>query len=346
ESYAPLVRCPVLHRSGTNDFHGWMDDVYRTNALIPNKATRYCWSPHLNHRLIPEVAVAMPLWFDYYLKGGPALPETPTSELTLQTADHIPQFRITPDKKSLPVARVEIYYSVDPDPRARFWRSADVVNEGDAFIAKLPLHTLDLPLFAFANVYHTLPKSDSPKRLRGQSADIGEVCISSLLQSADPAKLSEAKVTATASVSLVIDDFTHGLRGWYELNAGNLTHQESWTRKVTDPLYRAPEGAKLELTLKMPKTNHLTFVIQENEWRSYRGKRATFTCEREIPGSDTTQTITLEAKDFTSVNGPLKSWSQIDQLGICAHNPERGNASTPTPLWNGPAAEFVRLEWK
>jgi hypothetical protein len=79
ESYAPLIRCPVLHRSATNDHHGWMDDVYRTNALIPGQPTRYCWSPHLGHRLTPEVAVGMPLWLDQYLKDGPAVPETPRS---------------------------------------------------------------------------------------------------------------------------------------------------------------------------------------------------------------------------------------------------------------------------
>ena len=133
DSYAVLIQCPVLHRSGTNDFHGWMDDVYRTNSLITNQPTRYSWSPHLNHRLIPEVAVAMPLWFDHFLKGGPALPETPASELVLQTGDHIPLFLVAPDQKRLPVARVEIYYSIDPDPRARFWRSANVERKGDVF---------------------------------------------------------------------------------------------------------------------------------------------------------------------------------------------------------------------
>jgi len=346
ESYAPLIKCPVLHRSGTNDFHGWMDDVYRTNALIPDQATRYCWSPHLNHRLIPEVAVAMPLWLDHYLKGGPALPETPKSELMLQTTDHIPQLRVTPDQKSLPVARVDIYYSVDPDPRARFWRSAEVTQDGATFTAKLPLHTLELPLFAFANVYHTLPKPESLTQLRGESANIREVCISSLLHSATARELTAAKINATLQPNTVIDDFTRGLRDWYQLNAGNLTHQETWTRKLTDPVYRAPEGAKLKLTLKMPKTNHLTFVVRQNEWRNYRGPRATFTCEREIQGSDIPQTITLEAKDFISDTGPLKTWAQLDQLGICAHNPEHSNTGTPPPLWNGAAAEFVRLEWE
>ena len=34
KSHAPLVRCPALHRSATNDFRGLMVHVYRTNALI------------------------------------------------------------------------------------------------------------------------------------------------------------------------------------------------------------------------------------------------------------------------------------------------------------------------
>jgi hypothetical protein len=346
ESYAPLIQCPVLHRSGTNDFHGWMDDVYRTNTLITNQPTRYCWSPHLNHRLIPEVAVAMPLWFDHYLKGGPALPETPASELVLQTDDHIPLFRVTPDQKNQPVARVEIYYSIDPDPRARFWRSANVERKGDAFFAKLPLHSLNLPLFAFANVYHTLPKPESLAAIPGSSNRVKEVCISSLLHNTDPAKLRAAGVAATESTSTLIDDFSHGLRDWYQLNAGNLTHQETWTRKVADPMYRGTDGAKLKLTLKMPKTNRLTFVVRENEWRNYRGPRKTFLYEREIQGSDAEQTIILEVKDFTSDAGQLKTWAQIDQFGICAHNPERGSSAKQPPLWNGASAEFVRLAWE
>jgi hypothetical protein len=344
ESYAPLIKCPVLHRSGTNDFHGWMDDVYRTNALIPNQPLRYCFSPHLNHRLIPEVEVGMPLWLDHFLKGGPALPEIPQSELTLQTTDHIPILRITA-KPTWPIARCEIYYSVDPDPRARFWRRAEITREGDTVTAKLPLHTLDTPLFAFANVYHTLPQPVSLDVLPGHKGPVREFCVSSLLHSATAKELSHAEVAATTNPSALVDDFTHGLRDWYQLNAGNPAYLESWTRKLTDPLWRGPDGAKLKLTLKMPKTNHLSFVVQQNEWRSYRGKKDTFVCEREINGADAEQSVTLELNDLVSSDGPLKSWTDVDQFGICAHFTEKGNAAKAPPQWNGPAPTFVRLEW-
>ncbi|MDZ4402810.1 acetylxylan esterase [Prosthecobacter sp.] len=343
ESYAPLIQCPVLHRSATNDFHGWMDDVYRTNALIQNQPTRFSWVPHMNHRLTPEVAITMPLWFDQHLKGGPALPDTPQSELRLKSNDDVPLLRVRPDAKTLPVARVEIYYSTDPDPRARFWRSADVHHEPEGYIAQLPIHTHDLPLFAFANVYHTLPKPESLAQMPGNAKPITELCLSSLLHSHSADEVKQANPKLTAKPSTLIDDFTHGTRDWYALNAGNATHQQLWTRKVTDPLWRGPESSKLHVTLKLPQTNHLSIVLQQNEWRSYRGPRRTFVCQREIPSSDAPQTLTLALSDFTSAEGSPTSWSEIDQLGLCASH---GLPANEVPLWKGPAPEFLRVAWE
>ena len=342
ESYAPLIRCPVLHRSATNDFHGWMDDVYHTNALIEGQPTRYSWVPHMNHHLTPEVAVTMPLWFDHYLQGKPALPETPRSRLLLAPE---PVLRVTPDVKSLPVARVEIYYSVDPDPRARFWRGATVVRDGEDYVATLPLHSHDLPLFAFANVVYSLPAPESLAAIPGFAKPVKEVCLSSLLHSHSSSEVKVANPQLTAKSTTLIDDFSHGLRDWYVLNAGNATHQQLWTRKVTDPLWQGPEGSKLQITLKMPQTNRMSFVLQQNEWRSYRGQRRTFVCAREIEGADAEQTLTLSLADFTSSEGSPETWAQVDQLGLCAHVVTPGTSASQAPLWKGAAPTFVRLQW-
>ncbi len=347
ESYAPLIRCPVMHRSASNDFHGWMDDVYRTDALIAGQPVRHAWSPHFNHRLTPEVAVTMPLWFDHFLKGGPALPETPASELTLKTGDGIPRLRVTP-KSAWPVARCDIYYSVDPDPRARFWRSAGVTRHDDAFTAELPLETADRPLFAFANVFYTLPEPVSLPQLPEHRNDtIREVCLSTALHHAPPDALRAAGVRAAGGPCALIDDFAHGWRDWYRLNAGNRDHWQNWTRKVTDPKWRGPDGAKLAVTLKVAETNHIAFVVIENEWRNYRGPKKTFVCEKEISGAPDDQTVLLDAADFkcTAGGAPLKSWSQLDELGLCAYYVEKGQPPKPA-RWRGPAPEFKRLEWR
>jgi putative heme-binding domain-containing protein len=339
--------------SATNDFHGWMDDVYRTNALIQGQPLRYSWTPHFNHRLAPEVAVTMPLWLDHFLKGGPALPETPLATLDLKAADGTPRLTVQPDGR-WPAARCNIFYSVDPDPRARFWRSADVVRKGDSFTAALPLGSTGRPLFAFANVYHSLPEPVSMRLLPGNGDLVREVCLSSEIRSAAPAELAAAGVREQAvavragnpSGSLLVDDFSRGWRDWYRLNVGNPVHWENWTRKITDPAWRGPDGASLAITLTMPKTNRLTVVVVENEWRGERGRRRTFTCTRDVPGSAEPQTLRLTPADFVPTDeklGPLTSWEQLDVLGLRGFHPDEKPAQPPG--WDGPLPEFKRIEW-
>jgi len=347
ENYAPRVCCPVLHRSATNDFHGWMDDVYRTNALIPNQPTRFSWAPHLNHRLTTEVEVAMPLWFDEHLKGGRPLPKTPLSELVLATGNRTPLLKVQPDS-SWEIERCRVFYAVDPDPRARFWRSALVEVDGSSFTAELPLHTTDLPLFAFASVDYRLPQPVSLLPLPGHREPAERVTISGLLHEATVDSLREADVQGTLRRMPVIDDFSRGLEDWYVLNRGNRSHQQIWTRKLTDPLWRGADGQRLQLELRLPETNTLTFVVQENEWRSYRGPRKTFVCEREIRGSSEPQSVSLGCEDFLfsgNAAESLQSWSAADQFGICAHFGERGGSSVPVRMWRGGELELLALRW-
>lgn len=75
EHYAPLVTCPVLHRSASNDWFGPMDNIYRTMALIKEQPLRYSWVPHEDHRLTAEVAVTMPLLFDQFLRAARPCPK-------------------------------------------------------------------------------------------------------------------------------------------------------------------------------------------------------------------------------------------------------------------------------
>ena len=119
---------------------------------------------------------------------------------------------------------------------------------------------------------------------------------------------------------MLIDDFTHGWRDWYRLNEDNCDHWRNWTRKITDPKWRGRAAPKLAITLKMAQTNRVGFVVTENEWRSYRGKRRILVCEKEIPGGSAEQTVLLDVGEFKEVSdgSPLKSWSQLDQLGIGA----------------------------
>jgi dienelactone hydrolase len=110
ESYAPRITAPLLWLGATNDFHGIMDDTYRTGALIPHHHVRYSFTPHMNHRFTPEFAVTRSLWFDQHLKETITLPETPGSELLLMNDDTEPLLQVTPDMSMSDQSRADFLF--------------------------------------------------------------------------------------------------------------------------------------------------------------------------------------------------------------------------------------------
>ena len=325
----------------SNDFHGQMDATYATGARVPKEVPqRFVFAPHFNHRFNPAEQVARILWLDQHLKGGVKLPDTPQSEFGFgKTA----VLYVDP-AKGLPVKRVEIYYSVDPDPRSRFWRSAGVLNLGGHWQAELELETLARPLFAFANVYYALPK---PVALP-HHGEVTEVCISSQLHVLKSKALKATRVRPMGGPEFVIDDFKNGFRDWYTLNGNHRPLWQHWTRKVTDPKWRGPQGAKLALTIQSEQPNVLGVVLHENTWRQYRGKKRTYVAEMKLKGGKP-ETVSLALTDFKNVTDgePLKNWEQLDELGLVAKATLRG----PKPVevaadpWQGPRPVFKRLEW-
>jgi len=340
--YAPRITAPLLHLGASNDFHGQMDATYATGARVNKKvAQRFVFAPHFNHRFNKEQQVARILWLDQHLKGGLKLPAAPVSELELKS---VPILRVVP-AKGLPVKRVDIYYSVDPDARSRFWRGAQAKQNDNTWSAKLPLMDLNQPLFAFANVYYQLPKPAALPR----NATSDEVCISSLFHEAKPATLKAAGVNAAGGPERVINDFKRGFHDWYTINGNHRPLWQHWTRKVTDPKWRGPKGAKLALTIQSDQPNVLGIVLHENTWRHYRGKKRTYVAEVKLKGGKG-ETVTLDLGDFKNVTDDvlLKSWDELDELGLVAKATIRGAKPIEVAAdpWQGPKPVFKRLEWQ
>ncbi len=341
ESYAPHINAPLLWLGATNDFHGMMDDTYRTGELIPHQNVRYAFTPHMNHRFTPEFAVTRPLWFDQYLKAEFTFPNTPDSKLVLTTDDHVPELQVTPDS-SQPVAEVHIYYSVDPEPRARFWRSADGKNTGATWTAKLPILAVDQPLFAFANVVYGLKQTDSEPYARPTE----QYAISSMLHTAVPKDLHRNTVKATDMPDPLIDDFSHGWQDWYLLEAGNPHHWEYSTRKLADPKWQGQPSQRLTLNVDAEKPNVLVVVLTENFFRSYRGKSQEFVAVVKLNGGKDTQTISLEPKDFKTSDGEaLSSWKNVDVLSLRAYR-EKDGKLLGRKSWAGNQPKFRKLWWQ
>ena len=81
---------------------------------------------------------------------------------------------------------------------------------------------------------------------------------------------------------------------------------------------------------------------------SYRGKRRTYVTEVKLEGGKP-ETVTVGLSDFKNVTDGvlLKSWAELDELGLVAKATIRG--AKPVELaanpWQGPQPVFKRLEW-
>ncbi|MFY9255036.1 MAG: acetylxylan esterase, partial [Fuerstiella sp.] len=319
ESYAPNIKAPTLWLGATNDFHGIMDDTYRTADLIPHKNVRYAFTPHMNHRFTPEFAVTRPLWIDQYLKGNFTFPGTPVSELLLSTDDGVPVFQVTPDTE-MPIERVQLLYSVDPDPQARFWRTAVASKSGNAWSAPLPILSVDQPLFAFANVHYRLERPQAVPFSKPTTV----LAISSMLHTATPDDLQRAEAKATDKADPVIDDFTHGWQDWYTLSADNPHHWEFSTRKLNDLKWQGQTGQRLVLDVQSEQPNELVIVLTENFFRSYRGKSQEFVAVVKLKGGKA-ETLSLTPDDFRTTDGEtLLSWKNVDLLSLRAYHEKDG----------------------
>lgn len=342
ESYAPNITAPLLWLGATNDFHGIMDDTYRTGELIPHKNVRYSFTPHMNHRFTPEFAVTRPLWFDKYLTGSFTFPTTPEAHLIFETKDHVPVLEVRPDA-SHEVAEVHIYYSVDPDPRARFWRSAEAKQSGERlWTGKLPIMSVDQPLFAFANVFYKLKKSESEPHAKLTE----RFALSSMLHTVAPKDVAANGTSATDKTDPVIDDFTHGWRDWYTLSPDNPHHWEFSTRKLTDPKWRGQEGQRLTVEVQAEKPNELVIVLTENFFRLYRGKMKEYVAVVKLNGGKDTQAVSLEPRDFKTSDGEaLSSWKNVDLLSFRAYY-DKGGKLLGSKSWAGSQPVFKKLWWE
>ena len=255
ESYAPHVQAPLLWLGATNDFHGIMDDTYRTGKLIPGKDLRYAFTPHMNHRFTPEFAVTRPLWFDQHLKGTFRFPATPDSMLALATEDRVPTFRVTPDG-SMTVAGVHLYYSVDPSPQARFWGWQMSPRKKTLGLPNCRSCRWTSP-FLLLRTSTTGSRRHSLFRFPSQPRHLRSVRCCAPPRPRKSAVQASRPQTHRPCGSMI---FRMGLRIGYTLSPQSY-HWQFWTRKLTDPKWRGRPGYRLTVDVKTGKPNELVVVL-------------------------------------------------------------------------------------
>ena len=268
---------------------------------------------------------------------------TPQVKLLLDRPDHVAYLEVSPDMPTT-VKQVHILYSIDPHPLARFWRTAQAKRQADdRWVASLPILSTDQPLFAFANVHYQLPKPIAVQFAQPTTT----FALSSQLQTVAPKELQDNKIRATDKLSNLIDDFSRGFQDWYLLSADNPHHWQYWTRKLTDPKWQGQVGQQLTFDVKTEKANQLVVIINENFFRSYRGRQRELVTVVELSGGDQWQKISLPAGQFQvpARGEKLADWSHADLLGFRAYYGDRQGKVLGSTRWAGPQPQLRNLRW-
>jgi cephalosporin-C deacetylase-like acetyl esterase len=352
-AYIPLITCPVLWLSPTNDFHAHIDNMAWNWRNLPDDRVRFSISPHLNHRHTDEHTITQYLWFEEHLKGAFKMPKTPRIVLDLKTPDGVPLVTVAPED-SPPPRRVDIYYSLDPQELTRFWRDAKAVKAGNQWQAACPVMSLDQPIFAFANVaYETPAQYRSVAQAPGQD-DAGTFAISSRVLSAAPAQLQASGVKATDKPDRMIDDGSRGWHDWYLLNWGHPPLWSATTRKLRDAKWRGPDGASLLFEVRSQTDNTLLVQFNCNAWGAVTpGKPAVdYTVVKELMGSQDWQRVSVSLNELVAtdpkVTAPLANWQSVTEFSICpsgATVKDGQKVKVDGKAWQGPR-EIRNLRWE
>lgn len=318
------ITCPILYAGPHNDFNGNLDNLYANWREMPSKNIHFTISPHLNHRHLNESSFAGPHFFDVHLKGEGEFPKTPGIQVKLLNKDGIPRVTITPDRPD-EVVKVDLYYSVDPHALTRFWRTAPTTRNGDAWEGQCPVTSLSLPLFVMANVHYPLNKSIVGPPWKRKSPET--FLVSSWGHDFEPAQLKDAGVQITdqpqRQIQAEFPQHAEHWQDWYQLDRNNLGHRTAITRKIKDPKFRGPNGAKLAIDVRDPDGGEIAFTFTLNGWGAYGGvKKGQYFAAKPLAKTSDWQTVEVELKDLLPLDDKstagINTWQYMTELGLVA----------------------------
>ncbi|QDU97001.1 alpha/beta hydrolase family protein [Lignipirellula cremea] len=337
-AYWPLVKCPVLFLSASNDFHAVFENVYRSAVLLPHNEWRVSQKMHTSHSLGAEQWILLNRWFDRYLKGETVdIPLTPTSVLEVDAEHGTAIFSVTPDQRDK-VTAIDVYYSHDPNPRARFWKHAPIVEANGVWTAPLTARPY-LPLYVFANCTYALPGQQQSFQGMARAITITSVERAWLPEEIRP----ELLAAHTGEVAPVFEDFlTNGLRDWGTRPQGGIA-----TYKFQDPdLALPPASRKLSIGLNAPTPGlSVRLRITKNQWLTgAKGPKEEFSASKRLAAAGPQQVL-LGVSDFINAEGePMTDWEDVSVFTLSIYNPVDKASLDFTEPENGTI--FGRLEWR
>jgi len=306
DEYLKRITCPTIIMSPANDFHSHVNHIPQSVKALKNKQWRVVSSPNRNHGDDAEYSVGTLLWFNQILKNGFEMAETPTTKLTLNTADNTPVVSVTPDR-SQKIRSVNVYYTQDGEKKAadKYWRLGKPVK-GEALTFQLPLVSVDKPLWVYADVEYELGRTVEGVGYSGEAVKTEKYHLASLVEMVSAEDLKKAGAIVTIDESVVQEDFDAYEPG-SELKTAfpALTFSEG-NSCVADP------GTRKGMSLKMQDgPDH------QHAWQPLLNVNTTiapfmdtdkWTCNADImldPGEPTPLTVEFRARDHKKKFAPI-----------------------------------------
>ncbi len=344
------ISCPILFQSPANDFHGRIGDLPQSIKEIKSKQWRVICSPHHNHQDSSEYEVASLLWFDQHLQKTFRFPETPKTQLQLETIDAVPSVLVLADD-SRTIQSVDVYYTLDgkevelaadmANTVSRYWRQVKPVKVSGGWRARLPVESIAGPLWVYANVTYTLDQTVSGAGYYYGIYEADTFKVSSLIEKVSPEQMVAAGVKPTVESvvdsQLMIESFADGWQSqWFSYRPG------SWPRstfKLRSKNFQAPsEDAQLMLQVRCQQANALVVLLDQHA------------AVTELIGGDQWQDVVFRRDNFQSyADAPLSRLQGVRQLKLSDAEHLRGANSSELKVvgrvWQGPPPQFRNLRW-
>jgi len=306
-AYWPLVGCPVLFISSSNDFHATFERIYQSMALLKHSDWRVSTNIHQNHAPGPEQWVLLNQWFNEHLKGiDQNIPVTPPS--TFDVSGDTATFTVTPaDQNQL--ADTEIYFSYDPNSRTRFWNKADAKRSGTKrsvprWSVQLPVYD-DLPLYVFALCRYRMPRSVPLER-----GETSTFVLNSVEQSIVPESVNLQALAKLPKIRTAFEDFSNGIQDWSTRDQRSIK-----TYKFQSPELVRSNTKKLSLTIDPQGKRLLLRLNAGSKFLSRQNNLGDFSSVKSISG-DGPQEVIIHREDFRSTDEKMLEWSKIATFEI------------------------------
>ena len=355
----PTITTPILYWGPANDFNAPSDNLmYNYEHLIPAATDRrFAIPPHMSHRNIPENEITAMFWFNQHLKGDYTLPDQPEITVDLAGSPEGPVVTVTADT-SKPIAKVEIFYTIDEQPRTRFWRAAtDVVQTGAGEWKGTCRNIVQgQPLITYANVFYDYDYTSYTVVKRGDTTPYtGDYLLSSNLKQIPAQDMIDAGTSFIADgKGLLWDDFTRDYQDWYQVNWSSSSGWQAYTLKPKDPFYKGFPNAVLAMDIKSDTAKSLLIGLETNGRKDIdSGSEVTYAVLKSVSGSGDWETVTIDPSEFRPVvdgEATLSDFSRVSWLflrsgSMTVYNPDGSTEKLSASSWTVAERQFANLRW-